>query len=83
MLPRQHPDRIRVSSDEHRLVANADLILPPPRPCALACLNWSRSTSIWAIVNGGVKVGRAGGRLLSIGCRSSAKMYHHRGHWPA
>ena len=28
MLPRNHPDRIRVSSDDHRLVANARLLLP-------------------------------------------------------
>ena len=28
MLPRKHPDRIRVAFDDHRLVANAGLILP-------------------------------------------------------
>ena len=28
MLPRNHPDRIRVSFDDHRLVANAGLLLP-------------------------------------------------------
>ena len=28
MLPRNHPDRIDVSFDDHRLVANAGLILP-------------------------------------------------------
>ena len=28
MLPRNHPDRIRVSFDGHRLVANAGLLLP-------------------------------------------------------
>ena len=28
MLPRHHPDRIRVSFDDHRLVGNAGLILP-------------------------------------------------------
>ena len=28
MLPRNHPDHIRVSFDDHRLVANAGLILP-------------------------------------------------------
>ena len=28
MLPRHHPDRIHVSFDDHRLVANAGLILP-------------------------------------------------------
>ena len=28
MLPRHHPDRIRISFDNHRLVANAGLLLP-------------------------------------------------------
>ena len=28
MLTRKHPDRIRVSFDDHRLVANAGLVLP-------------------------------------------------------
>ena len=28
MLPRHHPDRIRIAFDDHRLVNNAGLILP-------------------------------------------------------
>ena len=28
MLPRNHPDRIRIAFDDHRLVANAGLVLP-------------------------------------------------------
>ena len=28
MLPLEHPDRIQISFDDHRLVANAGLILP-------------------------------------------------------
>ena len=28
MLPRNHPDRIHVAFDDHRLVANAGLVLP-------------------------------------------------------
>ena len=28
MLPRNHPDRIRIIFDDHRLVANAGLLLP-------------------------------------------------------
>ena len=28
MLPHNHPDRIRIAFDDHRLVANAGLILP-------------------------------------------------------
>ena len=42
MLPQNKPDRIRILFDDHRLVANAGLILPPPSPCALACPNSSR-----------------------------------------
>ena len=45
MLPGNHPDRIQIAFDDHRLVANAGLILPPPSPCALACPNSSGSTS--------------------------------------
>ena len=29
MLPRDRPDRIDVAFDDHRLVANAGLLLPP------------------------------------------------------
>ena len=28
MIPRNHPDRIQIAFDDHRLVANAGLILP-------------------------------------------------------
>ena len=28
MLPLEHPDRIQITFDDHRLVANAGLILP-------------------------------------------------------
>ena len=28
MLPRNHPDRIQIAFDDHRLVSNAGLILP-------------------------------------------------------
>ncbi len=28
MLARNHPDRIRIAFDDHRLVANAGLLLP-------------------------------------------------------
>ena len=28
MLPRHHPDRIQIAFDDHRLVANAGLLLP-------------------------------------------------------
>ena len=28
MLPRNHPDRIRIVFDDHRLVANTGLLLP-------------------------------------------------------
>ena len=28
MLPRKHPDRVKIAFDDHRLVANAGLLLP-------------------------------------------------------
>ena len=36
MLPGNHPDHIRVSFDDHRLVANAGLILPATLPLHLS-----------------------------------------------
>ena len=30
MLPPNHPDRIQITFDDHRLVANAGLLLPAP-----------------------------------------------------
>ena len=35
MLPLDHPDRIQISFDDHRLVANAGLILPTTLACHL------------------------------------------------
>ena len=31
MLPRNHPDRIQIAFDDHRLVNNAGLLLPVSR----------------------------------------------------
>ena len=53
MLPRNHPDRIRVSFDDHRLVANAGLLLRPPSPSTWAYGNSSTITSTWAARRGG------------------------------
>ena len=39
MLPRNHPDRIQIAFDDHRLVANAGLILP-----ATLALRWPAPT---------------------------------------
>ena len=49
MLPRHHPDRIRIAFDDHRLVNNAGLLLP----ATLACPNSSISTSTWAMPRAG------------------------------
>ena len=53
MLPRNHPDRIRVSFDDHRLVANAGLLLPATLAITWACGNSSTITSTWAWRRGG------------------------------
>ena len=49
MLPLDHPDRIQITFDDHRLVANAGLILPTPWPATWACPNWLTGTSSWAM----------------------------------
>ena len=58
MLPRNHPDRIQITFDDHRLVANAGLLLPatlalPPWRVTSACPNSSGSASTWAMPRGG------------------------------
>ena len=53
MLPRNHPDRIRVSFDDHRLVANAGLILPATLALRLG---------LGELVDRHVDLGRAPGR---------------------
>ena len=53
MLPRHHPDGIRIAFDDRRLVANAGLILPATLACAWACPNSSRSASTWAMPRAG------------------------------
>ena len=45
MLPRNHPDRIQIAFDDHRLVANAGLLLPVTlSPSTWACGNSSSIT---------------------------------------
>ena len=53
MLPRHHPDRIRIAFDDHRLVANAGLILP-------ATLD--RRLGLPELVHNHLDLGRAPGR---------------------
>ena len=45
MLPRNHPDRIQIAFDDHRLVANAGLILPATVALRLGLPHSSGSTS--------------------------------------
>ena len=53
MLPRNHPDRIRIVFDDHRLVANAGLLLPATLPGIWACGNSLTITLTWAVRRGG------------------------------
>ena len=53
MLPRNHPDRIQIAFDDHRLVANAGLILP-------ATLAWR--LGLPELVHNHLDLGRAPGR---------------------
>ena len=60
MLSRHHPDRVQVTFDDHRLVANAGLLLPATLPTVSACPNSSGSASTWAM--------RRGGRTRATSC---------------
>ena len=53
MLPRNHPDRIRVSFDDHRLVANGGLLLPA---------TLAQHLGLWELVQQCLDLGRAPGR---------------------
>ena len=49
MLSPERPDRIHVAFDDHRLVANAGLLLPVTLwPSAWVCPNWLTATLTWA-----------------------------------
>ena len=53
MLPRHHPDRIRIAFDDHRLVANAGLILPA---------TLARRLGLSQLIHNHLDLGRAPGR---------------------
>ena len=40
MLPLEHPDRIDVAFDDHRLVANAGMLLPATLASAWVWVKW-------------------------------------------
>ena len=42
------PDRIQIAFDDHRLVANAGLLLPVTLAQRLVCPNWLTATLTWA-----------------------------------
>ena len=53
MLPRHHPDRIQITFDDHRLVANAGLLLPA---------TLARRLGLPELVHNHLDLGRAPGR---------------------
>ena len=53
MPPRNHPDRIQIAFDDHRLVANADLLLPA---------TLARRLGLPELVQQGLDLGDAPGR---------------------
>ena len=53
MLPLEHPDRIQITFDDHRLVANAGLILPT---------TWARHLGLPQLVDRRLDLGNAPGR---------------------
>ena len=60
MLPQNKPDRIRILFDDHRLVANAGLLLPATLARHLGCGNSSTITLTSAA--------RRDGRTLGTRC---------------
>ena len=53
MLPRSHPDRIQITFDDHRLVANAGLLLPA---------TLAQHLGLWELVDHHLGLGSAPGR---------------------
>ena len=53
MLPRNHPDRIRIVFDDYRLVANAGRSCRPLSPNTWACVNSLAVTSTSGMRRGG------------------------------
>ncbi len=53
MLPRNHPDRIQITFDDHRLVANAGLLLPA---------TLAQHLGLWELVDHHLDLGSAPGR---------------------
>ena len=53
MLPLEHPDRIQIAFDDHRLVNNAGLLLPATLASAWACVNSLTVTSTSGMRRGG------------------------------
>ena len=53
MLPLDHPDRIQITFDDHRLVANAGLLLPTTLARHLELPDWLTSVWTWAMRRAG------------------------------
>ncbi len=53
MIPRNQPDRIRIVFDDHRLVANAGLLLPATLARHLGLRELVDHTLTWAARRGG------------------------------
>ena len=53
MLQLEHPDRIHVAFDDHRLVANAGCCCPPASPSAWVWVNWWPAALTWAVPQAG------------------------------
>ena len=61
MLPRNDLDRLQIAFDDHRLVANAGLLLPVTlRPATWVCVNSSTTTLTSQM--------RRGGRMWETRC---------------
>ena len=76
MLPRNHPDRIQIAFDDHRLVSNAGLILP-----ATLALRLGLPQLLRKHLDLGGAPGRAntGDKMMTlVGLRPSRRRLHRR-----
>ena len=75
MLPREQPDRIQIAFDDHRLVANAGLILPVTLAHHLGLGELVKS---WVDLGNAPGRANAGDKLLTLVASALAGGLHRR-----
>ena len=75
MLPLEQPDRIHVAFDDHRLVANAGLLLPVTLARHLGLASWWTAMLTWAAL---LAVPDVGDKMLTLAGVSIGRWRLHR-----